>query len=677
MTIRRVALAVGAVTVLAACLPASVAAVAPPGPAAAEDGSRGQARAALVAARRHVSLVGHHNLGGGGLNGDVAVVGNTAVVGAGLVPFTGYHTERYNPLPCFTVSAKVVSVRNPRRPQLLATIPLPAGVAAIDVDALRVRTRSFRGVLAAIALDDGPSQQGPTGCVPTAANPGPTFVDRGIVYYDISSPRSPQLLGRYQADADAVPAGTAPCGPPPGGSPVSCATGQHSVDLVQRGRRLLSVSVEPAASQGANIRPSGDVRIVDVTDPRSPRQVGAFPPLGQRPHPFANNGCSPFVNGHSAEFAPGGRSALAAYMDEGLYHLDLANPAAPRLLGKASYPPTRELEGNAAYATSARVGRRRLALVSEDDWLGTETRLRIDSPAALAGSKFACEGMFTFFDIEGDSQIYRRPDRQLAGDIVYVGRGCVAAGTSPADPYLADPRGKIAFIDSARVPATQPGIPASGPNCRFENRVRRAQAAGATAALFGRVPNPPFANDPRAVTPGGGGPTGMTIPAVQIDKDDADALRSTLCPGVSGGACTGGQAVSGALVATPGEWGALRVADLRRATRPRFVSSYRTRRARAFPPPDLGIYAPGHAEVEDERAYVAWNADGLRVIDLSRRRLREVGAFVPRDAADPTGTLPPKAQVVGVAFTRRHVVITDVNSGLYVLSHRARGQRRR
>jgi len=77
-------------------------------------------------------------------------------------------------------------------------------------------------------------------------------------------------------------------------------------------------------------------------------------------------------------------------------------------------------------------------------------------------------------------------------------------------------------------------------------------------------------------------------------------------------------------------------------------------------------------------AVVPWNSDGARVIDLSSGGLREVGSFVPPDVADPAGVLPAKAYVVSVAIlpprggnrragTQEYVVISDVNSGLYVL----------
>src|SRR5207253_494545 len=117
---------------------------------------------------------------------------------AGILPHTGWHTERYSPAPCFEATAKVVDLTDPTKPKVAATILLPPGVAAIDVDAISVKTPQFTGVLAALALDDGPSQAGPNSCTPNDRNP--LFTDRGVVYYDITKPGAPKLLGRYMAD---------------------------------------------------------------------------------------------------------------------------------------------------------------------------------------------------------------------------------------------------------------------------------------------------------------------------------------------------------------------------------------------------------------------------------------------------------------------------------------------
>jgi subtilisin family serine protease len=61
----------------------------------------------------------------------------------------------------------------------------------------------------------------------------------------------------------------------------------------------------------------------------------------------------------------------------------------------------------------------------------------------------------------------------VTGDVVYVGRGCPAAGATPADPYLADPSGKIALIDRGA--------------CAVSLKIDRAATAGAIGVLIGLV----------------------------------------------------------------------------------------------------------------------------------------------------------------------------------------------
>lgn len=72
-------------------------------------------------------LVGHSDLGGAGLNGDLTVVGTTAVVAAGVMPAAGVHAHLYNPYPCPAVAIKLVDLSRPRRPVVVGRIPCRPG----------------------------------------------------------------------------------------------------------------------------------------------------------------------------------------------------------------------------------------------------------------------------------------------------------------------------------------------------------------------------------------------------------------------------------------------------------------------------------------------------------------------------------------------------------------------
>ena len=622
------------------------------------------AAAAPTAQASNMAVLGFNDLGGAGLNGEVAVLGDTAIVGAGIAPDTIPHQHFYSAYPCPAVSVKVVDLSNPANPTVAATIPVDAGVAALDVDLIRVSTPSFTGALAAIAL----ARCGAAG----------NFVDRGVTYYDLTNRAAPRFLGRYFADFDLVPPAAPPCSPT---SSTRCASSEHTVHLVQRADgRVLSVSTAPFSS-GSNF-PSGDVRIVDVTDPTNPTQVGSWPvgtqtpPGGSIASPnrpgFSRNGCRPIETGHAAEFSSDGLNALVSFQDQGMFNVDVRDPTRPNAIGQAAIydRANRAVEGTAGYVSSTEFGGRQLALLSEEDWIAPSTSLRIDAPASVAGTKFACEAMFTLFDPEDTAQVYRKPGAQISGEIVYVGRGCPVGGqVTVADPLLANPAGKIALMDHTRDPVTQPGIlPAAGLGCAYTAKVKRAQDAGAVGVVMRRQGTVPEALSES------GDPAGLTIPMIQIDTVDGNALRAALCPAVTGTTCTGGSPASGAMIDRPGEWGGLNIIDNTNPTAPALRSTYRTPTAGVFPPPDLGVYSVQVAEGSGNRVYVAANSDGVRVLDVSNPAAPvEVASFVPPDRPDPTGSIPAKALVQGVAEAGANVVITDVNSGLYVLGLTGRG----
>jgi len=111
----------------------------------------GSVTISVAAHAQTMRLVGQSNLGGAGLNGDLTIVGTTAIVAAGLMPAGGVHAHLYSPYPCPAVSIKMVDLSQPQAPKVVGTIPVPTGVAAHGVSAARVHTPTFTGDLLAVA----------------------------------------------------------------------------------------------------------------------------------------------------------------------------------------------------------------------------------------------------------------------------------------------------------------------------------------------------------------------------------------------------------------------------------------------------------------------------------------------------------------------------------------------
>ena len=132
----------------------------------------------------------------------------------------------------------------------------------------------------------------------------------------------------------------------------------------------------------------------------------------------------------------------------------------------------------------------------------------------------------TFIDIDAPQSLAQRilpPDvwpalfthltERLTGDVVYVGRGCSAdpvSGTAE-DPYLVDPRGKIALVDFT---------PAMG--CPV---LTRLDHAGAKAVIFGHIDPGPTGTIDRA--PG----SPQVVPTFLLSQVNSDAIKSALAAG--------------------------------------------------------------------------------------------------------------------------------------------------
>lgn len=263
-----------------------------------------------------LKVVGRSDLGSTGTYGDVTVVGTTAVV-ATEAPATASS-------PCPLSALVVVDLKDARRPQTVAPVPLPAGMTAATLDSLAMDTPAFRGDLLGIALVRRPGAAGACG--------GP----ERVAWYDVTDAGHPR--------------------------PVAETAGVSSVSLAaRRDGRVVAVASE-----------AGGVRVLEVTDPAHPATLGRW----RDPAPAGAGACTP-----TARLDEDGLAAVFVRGDGGVYELDLADAANPSAAGptRGDSPPA---NAGAAVLT---LGNRTLALVSQSDCRPAPTnpgRLRVLTVAA-------------------------------------------------------------------------------------------------------------------------------------------------------------------------------------------------------------------------------------------------------------------------------------------------------
>ena len=450
-----------------------------------------------------LSLVGSTNLASPGLdgqvrprgqNGDVATLKNVAYVGGGAL-FHGAQSTSGRVCTDYG-GVKVVDLSNPARPAIRSIIDIedtkgavtgPVGnarrglrlknvsVSAGAVDALSFATSAFTGDVLAIATQR---------CEPSFFN------GARIEFWDVSNPAAPTRLGAY--DPELVP--NPNCNPTcPGQQAATGAWGIfEDVRMFTRGNRVFAVATTPfSIGNSGGVSFFGDFRLLDVTDPRNPVQLDTFPPvaIGQD----TLSGCRKFLAGRAAAPTPDGNSAILSFYDgssvfEGnttsaVFKLDLDNlpkfvpgsepPRFNPTPAKFDYPIDRDVEVNAAdVAPFTSTDGRLLVALSEDDIDPAKSSVTVRVPGEPNAVFDMCQQPMA-------RKLYELPGQQLASDVVYVGRGCPASplGVSTnqvADEYLADPRGRIALMDSGSSPFD---------GCSSIERAERAIAAGATAVL--------------------------------------------------------------------------------------------------------------------------------------------------------------------------------------------------
>jgi hypothetical protein len=197
-----------------------------------------------------------------------------------------------------------ISLEDPAKPRPLASFAKFPGSDGEDVWVGSVRTSKFKGDLAAVGIQRCSRQvQG--------------FA--GLALFDLTNPAKPKELGRL---------------------PTGVVSGVHEVGVTQRpDGRVLALAAVPYSfnlSQGRQ----GDLRIIDITDPRRPRELADWDV--RRDGPVETRGqlaARRDVFAHSAWPFDNGNKLFASFWSTGVQFLDIRDPAAPRLIGQTPYRP--------------------------------------------------------------------------------------------------------------------------------------------------------------------------------------------------------------------------------------------------------------------------------------------------------------------------------------------------
>ncbi len=262
-----------------------------------------------------------------------------------------------------------IDVRDPAHPRTLARFAGFAGSDAQDVWAGAVRTRAFSGHLAAVGIQRCQSQA-----------PGTA----ALALFDVGDPAHPRQLAVL---------------------PTGVRSGVHELGVAERpDGRLLALLAVPGSYLESGGR-SGDLRIVDVTDPRHPVQVNDWDVRRDGP-PAARAALEarPDVFCHSAwPFARGSR-LFASFWAAGVQFLDLADPAAPKLIGQTTYRPgERQRAAHSGWFNAAET-----LFVQNDEVLSLETAGQGTAGQGTAGQQAAGRPSWSFQRI-WDTRDLRHP----------------------------------------------------------------------------------------------------------------------------------------------------------------------------------------------------------------------------------------------------------------------------
>jgi hypothetical protein len=247
------------------------------------------------------------------------------------------------PGECPSLGVRVIDIHDPTSPTPITTAAVYRGTTAEHLAVVHFATSQFTGTVLFAGIQR---------C--QAANGAPS----GLAIWDVTDPTNPAELGFFSTGRG--------------------SRGVHEFTVRQQGDRWLAYL---AASNSEITDGSGDLRIVDVTDPRNPQGIVDWGARRDAGLPVGNGvQCAPYCRGmvpqaflHSVTLSADGRTAYLSYWDLGVIILDVSEPNAPRWLGRYAEPQA--AEGNTHSVSLAHNGK--LALVADETFAPPWGRLRL------------------------------------------------------------------------------------------------------------------------------------------------------------------------------------------------------------------------------------------------------------------------------------------------------------
>lgn len=326
------------------------------------------APAAPAAAKKKVEVLAHVNPGVGA-NADVFAHRGHAYLGSWIGN------------GCLSSGVRIYDLKKPRSPRHVGTFadaaaePDLAGTWTEKVIVRRVNSRAFVGDLAVTSIQ-------------ACSTSSSAF--RGFGLYDVSDPSNPERLALVATEPQ--------------------TRGSHEIYMQRKGNRAYVytaiISSEHLTSPDGVTPGNPDFRIYDVSNPRSPAQVGAWGawaelgvhPMDGPPGLNRNHVHSVIVDGNA-------RRAYLSYWDLGTVILDITDPTDPEFLGRTTFQP-----GEVGNAHSA--------------WLAKGGKILVETHESFGAPGSPNVGVPTFWDISNPMSpiklsTFSRPDLIDLGETVH------------------------------------------------------------------------------------------------------------------------------------------------------------------------------------------------------------------------------------------------------------------